>query len=173
MLHSEGVVLTELREADRQTLFEWVNEAASVRFNAAFTPVSWAAHCRWFDAVGTDPARFIFAIRRVPPGPIAGTVQLQDIHRVHRSAELTIRIGAEADRGEGLGTAALRLALRFAFDDLNLQRVWLRVFASNQRAISVYSRVGFAQEGTMRRAAFIAGRWEDIVVMAALRSEPA
>jgi RimJ/RimL family protein N-acetyltransferase len=40
--------------------------------------------------------------------------------------------------------------LRHAFVTLNLNRVSLRVFKSNQRAMKVYERVGFKLEGRLR-----------------------
>lgn len=172
MLKGETVVLTGFREADREPLFAWMKDPGTVRFNAPYIPLSWAAHGQWFDRLNTAPDRVVFAIRLEPEGQILGTVQLVDIHRVHRSAELTIRIGAAADRGRGLGSDAVRTAVRFAFADLNLQRVWLRVFASNLRAVRAYERAGFTPEGTLRRAAYIDGEWVDEIVMAVLRPQP-
>jgi RimJ/RimL family protein N-acetyltransferase len=171
MLKGENVVVTHLREEDRVALFVWMNDAGTVRFNAPWSPLDWRSHCRWFDELGQDRSRVIFAIRRAPDAEVLGTVQLRDIHPVHRSAELTIRIGVEAERGKGAGKEALRLAIRFAFDDLNLRRVDLRVFASNERAIRAYRAAGFGVEGTMRRAAYIGGRWEDVLMMAVLRED--
>jgi RimJ/RimL family protein N-acetyltransferase len=172
MLQGNNVVLTNLREADREMLFTWINDAETVRFNSPYVPVGWAAHCRWFDGLANDPTRVVLAMRRSPDGHALGTVQLQAIHPVHRSAELTVRIGSETDRGKRMGTEAIRLTVRFGFDDLNLQRIWLRVFANNARAIRAYQAAGFVTEGTMRRAAYINGRWEDEVVMAVLREQP-
>ena len=68
---------------------------------------------------------------------------------------------------------ALKLALRYAWDTLNLKRVWLTVFASNERAIASYARAGFEPEGVMRQAAFIGGEWKDVVMMAALNPREA
>src|SRR6185312_14337415 len=96
---------------------------------------------------------------------------LINIHPIHRLAELSIRIGTEADRSQGFGTAALKAALDFAWRDLNLQRVWLRVFASNERAITAYTRAGFQKEGVLRRAAWINGAWQNEIVMAVLREQ--
>lgn len=172
MISGEKVVLTEVRKTDSDTLFGWINIAETMRFNAPYAPVTRAAHDGWFETLGRDASKVIFAIRTAVDGPAIGTVQLIDIHRVHRSAELTIRIGADKDRGHGYGSDAVRSACDFAFRDLNLQRVWLRVFATNGRAIKAYEKAGLEREGVMRRAAWIDGVWTDEVVMAALRPSP-
>ena len=102
-----------------------------------------------------------FAIREIETDAFAGVVQLLDIHPIHRSADLRIRIGNEKFRNRGFGTEALRLVLAFAWGDLNLERVQLGVFASNQRAIAAYKKAGFHIEGEMRHACFIGNRWEN------------
>ena len=103
-------------------------------------------HDRWFQAIGSDPSRILFAVRTLADATLVGTVQLAGIHPVHRSAELIVRIGDEQQRGRGYGTEALRLLVDFAWRDLNLHRVFLHVFADNERAIPVYRNVGFAEE---------------------------
>lgn len=169
MLRGDGVCLTEIREGDKQTLYKWINVAETVRFNAPFSPISWNSHERWFESIGQDSSKVILAIREDEAGDIIGVIQLIDIHHVHRSAELTIRIGTDAERGKGLGTKALQLAIDFAWRDLNLQRIWLRVFDTNKRAIRAYEKAGFEHEGVMRRACWIDGGWRDEAVMSVLR----
>ncbi len=167
MQEGKRVCLTEVRPQDSETLFRWINDPDTVRFNAPYAPVPWANHVAWFDSLGKAHDRVVLAIRL--NDSIIGVVQLIDIHRVHRSAELTTRIGSDADRGNGYGTEAIKLAIDFAWRDLNLQRVWLRVFADNARAIKAYEKAGFQREGTMRRSAWIDGRWVDQEIMAVLR----
>ena len=142
-----------------------------VRFNAPWRPVPWTSHAGWFDGIGRDASKIVLVIRKEQDGPAIGITQLIDIHSVHRSAELTIRIGQDADRGKGYGTQALKLALDFARRDLNLHRVWLRVYATNERAVRAYAKAGLHQEGVMRQAAWVDGAWVDEVLMASLTEE--
>jgi len=168
MLKGHSISLTEPKPEDSPILFGWINDPEIVRFNAPFRPVGHASHEAWFASLNRDPSRVFFAIR-AGGGKLIGSLQLVDIHPVHKSAELIIRIGMEADRGKGLGTDALKTVLAFAWNDLNLQRIWLRVFADNQAARRAYEKAGFVVEGTMKRAAFINGNYTDEIVMASLR----
>jgi RimJ/RimL family protein N-acetyltransferase len=59
----------------------------------------------------------------------------------------------------------------YAFGTLNLNRVWLQVYASHAPAIHVYEKVGFRREGVQRAQHFLDGRYEDGVLMGMLRSE--
>ena len=162
------VKLSALAPADSETLRAWINDRELVLNNAPYRPVHAAQHEAWFAAVQERPDAVIFAIRLVDGDRLIGTCQLLQIHPVHRSAELQIRIGEADARGQGHGSEAVRLLLDFAFRDLNLHRVYLNVFASNAAAIRAYEKAGFIHEGTAREAAFIDGRYVDVAQMAAL-----
>jgi RimJ/RimL family protein N-acetyltransferase len=168
MITGQKIALTELRPDDSSILFRWINDPATVRFNAPFSPVHAPNHAAWFDAVTKDASRIVFAIRLLTAPQIIGVVQLIDLHPIHRSAELVIRIGDERSRGLGAGSEAVSMACKFAFHDRNLQRIWLRVFADNTRAIRAYEKAGLQIEGRLRRACFIDGCWVDEIVMAKL-----
>jgi RimJ/RimL family protein N-acetyltransferase len=169
LIKGTRICLTEVRREDSETMYRWINDAETVRYNAPYSPVSWANHGAWFDGLGKNPSRVVLAIRSIEDQAIIGVIQLLDIHPVHRTAELTTRIGDDKHRGKGHGTEALKLAISFAWRDLNLQRIWLRVFATNARAIRAYEKAGFTTEGTLRRAAWIDGQWVDELAMAVLR----
>jgi RimJ/RimL family protein N-acetyltransferase len=165
------VVLTPLRVDDSETLFAWINDRALVVMNAPYKPVPRSAHDAWFEAVQRDSSRVIRAIRDTPDGPALGTCQLHDLHPIHRTAELQIRIGAASARGRGVGTSAVRGLVALAFGELHLHRVFVHVFSTNEAAIGLYRKVGFQHEGTLREAALIEGRRVDLHVMGILRSE--
>jgi RimJ/RimL family protein N-acetyltransferase len=165
------VLLTPLRDADSPTLFRWINDRALVLLNAPFRPVSPEGHAAWFSAVRRDPTRAIFVIREASDGPALGTCQLHDIHPVHLTAELQIRIGDSTARGRGLGTSAVRQLLACAFRERGLHRVMVHVFTTNAPAIRLYERTGFRHEGVLRQAAVIDERRVDIAVMGILASE--
>ena len=170
MLMGQRVKLTEIRPEDKSCLRQWINDASLVRLHGPFRPVSAMSHEVWFAAIGKDPHHVHLAIRPSQSEEIIGLVQLFNMHQVFRSVELTIRIGADQQRGRGAGSEAVSLAADFAFRDLNLERLYLHVFADNERAVRAYTRAGLETEGTLRRAAFVDGRWRDVLVMAKLRS---
>lgn len=97
-----------------------------------------------------------------------GSVFLRDIDRKHCKAEYGIFIGEPDARGRGVGTAAAKLMLRYAFEEVGLHRVFLRVFATNGQAIRSYEKAGFEREALLREDVCIDGRYHDIVLMGIL-----
>lgn len=171
MLMSDDIKLAPLTTADAPTLFEWINDRQQVLFNAPYKPVSEPEHLRWLNDITNRSDTAIFGIRTVASDALVGSCQLHSINKVHRVAELQIRLGDTAARGKGYGKSAVRLLLRFGFADLNLNRIFVHVFADNAAAIRLYESVGFKNEGTLRSAAFIDGKFVDVRVMGILKDE--
>lgn len=71
-----------------------------------------------------------------------------------------------AYQGKGYATIATRLALDYAFTVLNLYKLSLIVDCENLRAIGVYTKVGFIEEGRLRHEFFVNGEYRDVLRMA-------
>jgi RimJ/RimL family protein N-acetyltransferase len=168
-----GVALSPALPDDIGKLFLWLNDAKAALDDMPYRPVDCLVFKDWLDQQAKQSAQILFIIRTLQPARAIGFVLFKNLNPVFRAAELGVRIGDESDRCRGYGSGALKLALRYSWDTLNLKRVWLTVFAGNQRAIAAYARAGFEQEGVMRQAAFIGGQWVDVVMMAALNPHKA
>lgn len=68
-------------------------------------------------------------------------------------------------RGIGIGTRLISETITDAFSK-GITRVDLEVFASNTRALALYQKLGFVEEGRKRRARFLDGKYDDNIVMA-------
>ncbi len=112
-----------------------------------------------------------FIIETTADSRAVGSVYLRDIDRVHSKAEYGIFIGDIGDMGRGYGPGATELILRYAFEELCLNKVFLRVFADNLRAINSYKRCGFIIEGSFAQDVRIEGRYRDMIFMAKFNEE--
>lgn len=100
-----------------------------------------------------------------------GITSLIQIDSKNRNAECIIDLGEKDYWGKGYGTEALGLLLNYAFLEMNLHRVSLRVFSFNEKAIKLYTKMGFQQEGISRQSVFRDGSWHDIIHMGILQHE--
>lgn len=171
MLTNGSIKLKSVSTEDLPVLFEWINDRELALFSAPYKPVSFKEHAEWFDDLQTCNDKVIFGIYRKESNKIIGTCQLMNINNIHRTAELKIRIGDREYRGKGFGKDAVYLLLKFAFMDLNLNRICLHTFSNNNRAIRLYKKIGFVQEGVLRQSAYIDGSYLDIVAMGILKTE--
>ena len=100
-----------------------------------------------------------------------GGTGVHSIDTVSRSCSFGILIGDRERWSRGYAKEATRLVVRHVFDTLNLNRIQLNVFSFNTRAIGVYERVGFKQDGVLRQARYHLGVYHDDIVMSVLREE--
>lgn len=166
---NEQVTIRPVTEADTDRIIAWRNAPSVMAHFIYRTPLTRKAHLNWLhNRVETgEVAQFV-----IYDGETAvGSVYLRDIDRSNQKCEYGIFIGDEDCRGKGIGTAAAKLALAHAFEELGLNRVYLRVFADNLGAIKSYEKAGFRYEGTFRQDVMIDGVGEDIVFMAILRED--
>jgi diamine N-acetyltransferase len=170
---SGTVYLRPAERADLPLFVAWLSDARTTATLAIVAPLSLAQEEAWFErtvaAQGRD--RWHFVICRQEDDRPVGVCGLDDLDLVNGSSPFGIFIGAEADRGQGYGSDATAAILRFAFESIRLERVWLDVYDFNTRAIDVYERAGFVHEGTLRHALWREGRWIDVHRMAILADE--
>ncbi len=122
---------------------------------------------RWYSGVVRCPLGWVIEAE----GRCVGHARLHHLDEENRRARYAIGIFDPRAWGRGLGTEATRLVLGYAFDNLLLHRVDLRVLAYNQRAIACYEKCGFVHEGIEREGALIAGEWQSDWMMSILENE--
>lgn len=116
------------------------------------------------------PEEYFFQVRALDGDRLIGFVGLFPIW-AHQNAWVGIGLGEREYWGKGYGTDAMRLALRYAFTELNLYRVTLNVFEYNPRAIRSYEKAGFCHEGRQRQFLNRNGKRWDVLEMGILREE--
>jgi len=170
----EKVRIRELRKSDSEEYFKWINDRELVIFNGPFSPISEENHNAWFESVANDSQIKIFSIvvsDKVGDDKLIGSCSLRNIDYLSRSAEFQIRIGEKNYHDKGYGTIVTQQLIGFGFNDLNLNRIYLDVFESNKRAINVYAKCGFVEEGVKRESSFIDGEFKNMVHMSILSEE--
>jgi len=104
--------------------------------------------------------RFILEVA----GNQVGLVELVDIRSIHRRAEFQIII-APAHQGKGYARSATLKAMTYAFNVLNLHKLYLIVDRDNVRAIHIYQALGFEPEGELKEEFFIDGHYRTAIRM--------
>lgn len=171
LFKGERVYLAARRPDDAEAFSRWSANPAYMRLmdTEPVRPLPTEAFAAP-DRQGAAPD-YNFRIRTLADDALIGFVALHSFEWSNGVARLSIGIGDPAYWGKGYGTDALRIVLRYAFDELNLYRVGLDVIAYNTRAIRAYEKVGFTREGAIRGAVLRDGQRYDSILMGILREE--
>lgn len=173
LLRGQKVRLTAVTSADMPAITRWWDDPSFLRLynTAPAIPRNDDQLSRRFDLSQTSPDVFLFAIRLIDEDELIGLLEMDGVDWPHRTTFLSIGIGEARHRGLGYGHEAMRLALNFAFNELNLHRVCLTVFSYNEPAIALYEGLGFTREGTFREHVERDGRRFDMYLYGILRRE--
>jgi RimJ/RimL family protein N-acetyltransferase len=170
IIQGARVRLRPLAEPDLRTCVEWMHDREVTRWLASVgDPPTLADEQEWYDRRRADPDSVMWAIE-TEEGRLIGNVELR-LTPSARRAEMGIVIGDKSAWDKGYGTNTVRMVLRYAFEELELNRVDLTTDEENHRAIRCYEKCGFMREGLLRQHRFVDGEFGNTLVMAVLREE--
>ena len=176
ILQGEMVRLAAVNpETDSKLFAKWARDTEYLRMLDTSPVRQWSErqYKKWFkeDLEKGKRDEFLFLIRTLENDEAIGFIELDGVHWSHGDSYVGIGIGEREYWGKGFGTDAMKVVLRYAFEELNLHRVSLNVFEYNQRAIRSYEKVGFVVEGRERQFMRREGQRWDMIFMGILRAE--
>jgi RimJ/RimL family protein N-acetyltransferase len=171
VLVGERIVLRAAEAEDAAAYHRWANDPQVTHTLELRYPSSLASFEEAL-AAPPEPDGIVlgFSIENAD-GELIGRIGLRAIDRDNGHAELGIVIGEADAWGQGYGAEATRLLLRFAFEELRLNKVYLGVLEYNERALRLYARCGFHRDGRRRQHHFHRGTFWDVLDLSILRSE--
>lgn len=158
-------------ENDSASISAWIMDGEYARLEDASLAVIYPVSATKDYIEKQLKSSYYFSILTRKECKMIGFLEVDGINWPAREGWVGIGIGDREFRGKGYGTDAMRLALRFAFLELNLNRVSLTVFEYNQRGIRSYEKVGFKEEGKERQALERDGKRWDMIFMGILKSD--
>ena len=161
----DRISLVPITKAHTEFIVKWRNNKRvydSFIFSEKFTT---EMHNDWLDKrVSTgEVVQFIIYVK-AKEKPI-GSVYFRDIDYEKKVAEYGIFIGEDEYVGKGYGTETTKIALEYAFNELKLQKIFLRVFADNKGAIKTYRNVGFEKTEYLSKEINKNGKMHDLIFM--------
>jgi RimJ/RimL family protein N-acetyltransferase len=174
IIYGKRVRLRGAERSDLEKFVEWVNDPEVTAGLTLFLPMSSVDEEKWFDNAMQRPQEekpLVIDMKDDGNWRLIGNSSFFNFDWLARSAEVGIMIGDKTVWNQGYGGEVITLMLRHGFETLNLNRVYLRVYAENKRAIRTYEKAGFVHEGRMRQAVYKHGKYNDVLYMSVLREE--
>jgi len=174
MLKGERITLGPVKREYIESYLKWFNDPEITRYLSMFRPFTRMMEEDWIENLKNRDDTIVFAI--IIPDEnnvekLIGNCGLHAIDWKNRVAEVGITIGEKEYQSKGYGTEAMEILLEYGFKTVNLNRIQLRVYEFNSRAINSYNKIGFVNEGRMRQAIFINGEYHDVIFMSILQEE--
>lgn len=169
-IYGKKVILRAMEMEDCELVRDMFNdpEIENLVIGWAF-PLSKYSQRKWYEN-NYNTKDFRFIIETKDDGAI-GVATLSDIDWKNRMAYHGIKLEKQAVRGKGYGTDAVMAIMRYAFDELGLNRLNSSWFKDNLPSKCMYMKCGWKEEGIRRNYIFKHGKYRDLVETGVLASE--
>lgn len=150
--------------ADLQLLKAWLPD----KYGRYFVLSSASARSESIDALVRDDNN-LFGIITLPDASPIGALAFLDYTSVQKKAELRKLIGEPDYRGIGLAEEATRLWVRYGFEILRLDKIFVSTLQTHLSNIKLNERIGFKVEGLLQNEVLIDGVRHDVLRMGICR----
>ncbi len=167
------VTLRAVEADDLPLLQKWANDPATQEgIGEIHFPSSLDFHQAWFQRLKADPLNQRFVVD-VPDVGAIGVSSIMDIDWWNRHAWHGLVVGEDSSRRKGYGFDAIMATMRYAFDELGLQRLDGSMIEFNEASISLYcgDSLGWKEVGRRGEYFFRKGRYWDQVLVGVTRGD--
>jgi len=175
MVQGTTIYLTRFDTTNAEQTRAWLNDPEVNEWMlSSQLPISRASEAAFYELTEREwsaGTAYRFEIHAAEDGRFLGICGLDSTNLVHRSGEVGIFIGSLSDQNRGFGRDAIVTLLRFGFDRLGLHSIAIKANAENERAVHLYTSVGFTEVGRERETVFMRGRFRDHLCFDMLEDE--
>lgn len=169
----ELVTLRAVEIEDWKHFFEWNQDTYFEHTTDSITfPQSQEAFKKWTaDLTLAEPKNDEYRwVIENQEGEFVGTLNSHTCDPRNGTFQYGLAIRREYWR-RGYATEAIRIVLRYFFDELRYQKANVHIYDFNKGSIELHRRLGFQKEGRLRRMGFTQGQYYDWILMGLTREE--
>jgi UDP-4-amino-4,6-dideoxy-N-acetyl-beta-L-altrosamine N-acetyltransferase len=157
-----------IEEQDLPLVLEWRNSSRIRQWMYTDHLISWEEHVQWYKRLkdSKDKATLIYEKESIP----TGVVNFTQIVPEHRRCFWGFYLGQEGLQ-PGTGSDMGRQALHYAFQIYSVDKICAEALDHNEASVAFHLKLGFVQEGLLRRHVIKGGQHLDVRCFALFRDQ--
>lgn len=162
--------LRKLMNKDVNNILEWMKDEEIVQFfRFEASDINKDIVLKFINKANLNDDSYHFAIVD-ENDEYMGTVSLKNIDNINKNAEYAIALRKKAI-GKGYAYFAGNEILKIAFEELELERVYLNILSKNIKSIAYCEKLGFKFEGEFKKHLYLKGKFENLKWYALLKEQ--
>jgi RimJ/RimL family protein N-acetyltransferase len=161
---TDRIRLRAIEPTDAEHFIRWnLDSERAQNLDFVWPPQSSAAVQAWAEEKSRQKLEndaFHWVIEDKNGAPV-GSISTHNCHPRNGTFSYGVDVAPE-ERGKGYASAAIRLVLKYYFEELRYQKVTVPVHANNPASINLHEKLGFQREGTLRRMLFTQSGYVDV-----------
>ncbi len=175
MLIGKNIILRPLKMGDIEKTHEWRNNLEFIKLTQGVRfPKTLEIDKEWFDNALNDKSNrnIYFGIDEIESNDFIGIIQLNNIDYISGTAIWGFIIGEKSKQGKGYSVEAPTLMFDYAFNYLNLRKIFGYPIAFNISTIRMHEKIGnFKEEGRLMQHVFYNGEYHDIIILSLFKED--
>jgi len=175
MLKGENIVLRPLKIEDLEKVNRWRNNIELIKLTQGIRfPKSREMDEEWFNNVLRDKSNrnIYFGVQETETDELVGLIQLNDIDYISGTARWGFVIGEKESQGKGYSTEAPELLFNYAFNVLNLRKIYGYPISYNIATMKMHDKIGgFKEEGILKQHVYFDGKYHDVLILSLFRED--
>ncbi len=174
IIEGPKIALKAIEREDLYQLKEWRNLPSFRMCFREFREINNPMQMIWYEnQVLNDPNFLMFSIKFKETDELLGSCGLCNINWVHRQAEISLMIGWNSSYidDQGYAEEVSKLLINYAFNEINLNKVWAEVFEIDKKKRALFDKIGFVLDGTLREHYYYGGEWWDSYILSLLKKD--
>lgn len=165
LIKNENIVLRPISKADTSFILKIRNDISIANNFFSDPPLYDFKHEEWLKNLKNSLYFVIYYMDNK-----CGLINISNIDYKNQKAEYGIVLKDECS-GKGIAYNASILLIKYVFLNLNIRKIYLEVFSDNIKAIKLYKKLGFKEEGIFKNEIFKNGKYKDVIRMAIFKKE--
>lgn len=172
MITTKRLMFRAIEETDLELIRNWRFSEDMCRYFPDNEPINMFNQKKWFENVVSnfDENKFFLVVKLDDNTPI-GLVLLQKLDLRNGNAESAIYLGDAEYYSKGYATEMQLTILDYAFNYLNLHKVYAEILEGNERSLSLHKKFNFKVTGTFKEHIYHEGRHIDLIRLEVLKNE--
>lgn len=175
MLIGEKVILRPLKIEDLEKTHQWRNNLELIKLTQGIRfPKTLEMDKEWFDNALTDKSNrnIYFGIDEIDTGEFIGIVSLTNIDYISGTGIWGLIIGQSTGRGKGYSVKILNLLIDYAFNVLNLRKIFGYPVVINNATLAMHKNIkGICEEGRLKKHYFWNNEYHDVLILSLFKED--
>lgn len=175
MLIGDNIILRPLKMEDLKKTHEWRNNLNLIKLTQGIRfPKTMEMDRDWFESALNDKSNrnVYFGVDEIQTGDFIGIIQLNNIDYISGTAIWGFIIGDENKQGKGYSVEAPSLLFNYAFNVLNLRKIYGYPIKFNDATMRMHEKIGaFIKEGELKNQVYFDGEYHDVLILSLFKED--
>lgn len=169
---TERLMLRQLSINDAEGPYAmWVRDPEVIRYlEIRFNPPDQKQLRKYIQEMNSSADNLVVGLVRKDTGMHIGNIRVGPIDKWHSRAAVGLMLGDRSSWGNGFASEALTAVTDFAFNVLELKKLYAGLYSPNRGVERAFEKAGYHVEAVRRAHAVLDGARIDVIEMAKFRS---